>query len=84
MTKSPRPDATAEKSSPAWPDRPMHIQITKDAINGFRVRAVDADGRRVARARTLAYGNCPIQQDPSGAKERRYAALDHLQARKSC
>ena len=56
----------------------MHIEITKDEIKGFRVRVGDADGRivrtftyptiestrRAARARTVAYGNCPIVEKP--------------------
>jgi hypothetical protein len=58
----------------------MHIEILKDAVKGFQVRVVDADGRivrtftyptvegarRAARAWTVAYGNCPIV-DKSGA-----------------
>jgi hypothetical protein len=58
----------------------MHIEIVKDAVKGFQVRVVNADGhtgrtftyptidsaRRAARAWTVAYGNCPIV-DKSGA-----------------
>jgi hypothetical protein len=56
------------------------IDIPKHASEGFQVRVVDADwftlriftystiesARRAARAWTVAYGNCPIE-DKSGA-----------------
>jgi hypothetical protein len=59
----------------------MHIEISKDAVKGFRVHVVDADrrtvrtftyptiegARRAARAWTVAYDNCPIV-DKSGAQ----------------
>jgi hypothetical protein len=59
----------------------MHIEILKDVVKGFQVRVVDADGRivrtftyptiesarRAARAWTVAYGNCPIE-DKSGER----------------
>jgi hypothetical protein len=60
----------------------MHIEIVKDRIRGFQVRVVDANGRlvrmfiyatiesarRAAKAWTVAYGNCRID-DKSGVKE---------------
>jgi hypothetical protein len=60
----------------------MHIEILKHPIKGFQVRVVDAKGqlvrmftyptiesaRRAAKAWTVAYGNCPID-DKSGVQE---------------
>jgi hypothetical protein len=60
----------------------MHIENLKHAIKGFQVRIVDPEGhtrlmltnpniqsaRRAARALTVAYGNCAIE-DKSGMKE---------------
>jgi hypothetical protein len=59
----------------------MHIEILKHPIKGFQVRVVDAKGRlirmftyptiesarRAAKAWTVAYGNCPID-DKSGVQ----------------
>jgi hypothetical protein len=66
----------------------MHIELQKDAIKGFQVRVVDADGRtvrkftyptiesarRAARAWTVAYGNCPVH-DTSGTLPRSFCIV---------
>ena len=60
----------------------MHIEILKHPIKGFQVRVVDTkrrlvrmftyprieSARRAAKAWTVAYGNCRID-DKSGVKE---------------
>jgi hypothetical protein len=57
----------------------MHIEILKDPIEGFEVRVIDTEGRTIrkftyptiesarkaARAWTVAYGNCPIDDKSS-------------------